>query len=49
MQPSMESLQEENLITPSFTPDIIIEPSIKSYIDGKDSVLEFILDIGKEH
>jgi len=34
--------------TPSFIPDIIIEPSIKSYIDEKDLILEYILDIGKQ-
>lgn len=30
--------------TPSFIPDIIIEPSIESYIDQKDPVLEYISD-----
>ncbi|WBW97501.1 S41 family peptidase [Oceanirhabdus sp. W0125-5] len=31
--------------TSTFIPDIIIEPSIESYIDEKDPVLEFILGI----
>lgn len=31
--------------TSSFVPDIIIEPSIENYIDEKDPVLEYILDM----